>query len=217
MLAFGVVLLSSACTSPSVAPTIVHTPTENAQANSLFARMRTAYDHASGVRLAVTTRGSTSGAFGQFLIRLRAGTNVGETWIPAATGAELVALPGGPTYERDPGDTCWRALSPNDPHALQDVGAPFPAGHHSQKALDPIRSGRYWVIQTEQPEMFWNLATHPTFAPSTKRFETYLVDATTGLLHSLSFRDAAPPFQSAALTPTALTVPVEIPNPTPAC
>jgi hypothetical protein len=97
-------LFVAACTSsrhgsgnsspPSGTP-LSETPTGNAQADALFARMRAAYAALPGVELAVVKRGSTAGSFGRFVVRLQAGVNVGEAWVPAGPSTELVALPGG--------------------------------------------------------------------------------------------------------------------------
>lgn len=91
---------------------------------ALLDRVHRAYARVPGV--------SVSGQAGQLGFRwtlaLDAGITVGEQFVAEGPGgvSQLVVRRGGPTYARDPGSSCWRALRRSDQRSFDNIGLPFP-------------------------------------------------------------------------------------------
>src|SRR5947207_4720350 len=91
---------------------------------ALLDRVHRAYAQVPGVIV--------SGQAGQLAFRwslvLDSGATVGEQFVAEGPGgvSQLVAERGGPTYARDPGSSCWRALRKSDQRSFDNIGLPFP-------------------------------------------------------------------------------------------
>jgi hypothetical protein len=77
---------------------------------------------------AVTVSGQTGPLSFRWTLVLDSGVTVGEQFVAVGPGgvAQLVVRRGGPTYARDPGSSCWRALKRSDQRSFENVGLPFP-------------------------------------------------------------------------------------------
>jgi hypothetical protein len=91
---------------------------------ALLDRVHRAYAQVPGV--------SVSGQAGQLAFRwtlvLDSGITVGEQFVAEGPGgvSQLVVRRSGPTYARDPGSSCWRALRRSDQRSFDNIGLPFP-------------------------------------------------------------------------------------------
>jgi hypothetical protein len=170
-------------------PAVASSPIGDVQGRALLARVHDAYAHLGGVEMSVisrTTRGSSSG---RFLVELRRGVDVAEEFIgPASSGTEIVEMRGGPTYVREAARKCWRPIAASDPRTLVDVGLPYPYSNLPSKAMAPRQLAAGWLLQTENRENFWFLATQTTYHPIAKRFINYTIDAKTLLIRSISMQ-----------------------------
>ena len=57
----------------------------------------------------------------------------------------LVAKRGGPTFAREPGTSCWRALRSSDPQAFGNIGLPFP-DQPAMRVRAPRTTSSTWLL-----------------------------------------------------------------------
>jgi hypothetical protein len=57
----------------------------------------------------------------------------------------LVATRGGPTFAREPGTSCWRALRSSDPQAFENIGLHFP-DQPAMKVRAPQVTATGWLL-----------------------------------------------------------------------
>jgi hypothetical protein len=119
-----VVLLSCDAASARQDAVWATSPTGDRAGLALLARIHHAY---AGVP-AVTVSGRTGTLLFRWTLVLGSGVGTAEEFVgqePSKTTL-LVASRGGPTFAREPGSPCWRALRRSDPQALDNLGLPFP-------------------------------------------------------------------------------------------
>ncbi len=111
--------VSAGHATPRVTP-----PTGDRAGLALLERVHHAYADVPAVALT----GQAGTLSFRFIVVLRSGIVVAEQF----EGREpskvtmLVARRGGPTFAREPGTSCWRALRSSDPQAFENIGLQFP-------------------------------------------------------------------------------------------
>jgi hypothetical protein len=110
---------------------------------ALLDRVHRAYAHVP----AVTVSGRTGPLSFSWTLVLDSGVTVGEQFVAEGPGgvAQLVVRRGGPTYARDPGSSCWRALPSSDQRSFENVGLPFPDQAHMRVRTPRAVSGG-WLL-----------------------------------------------------------------------
>lgn len=90
---------------------------------ALLAQINKAYTHVPGVKIGLTFNGVSVGSFTEVL---RKDTVVAEQFVGSSSAGTtmLVAPEGSPTFAREPGSTCWKALPSKNPQTLTDIGHP---------------------------------------------------------------------------------------------
>jgi len=212
-------------------PSVGASPIGSRLGIDFFATMHRAYLHTPGVQLTVVSRGSKRAVFGHFLLRLQAGTVVGEEF--AGSGGDqnrLVARRNGPTYGWKAKQGCWQSVPPADPRTLTGVGLPYPYSRAGSKTRAPRRHGAELILETENPDGVWFLATQNVYGRSAKRFVTYTVSARTDRIRAITIRaakggtrnihphgGATIHWWTAGVRVTTLTSAPRLPKPVPAC
>ena len=99
-------------------------PSGDPRGLALLERVHRAY---AGVA-AVAVSGSTGALSFRFTLDLSSGIVAGEQFVGREPSkvTVLVARRGGPTFAREPGTSCWRALRRSDPQAFENIGLHFP-------------------------------------------------------------------------------------------
>lgn len=117
-----------------------HAPTGDAKGLALLAKIQRAYRNVPAVKL----YGTTSGVSAQFVIVLRHGIGVAESFSALAPqGSERLVTHAGATYELRVGTTCWRKLSPRNTASLEDVGVRFPLSFRTRVSAPKLTAGAW--------------------------------------------------------------------------
>ena len=124
----------------------------SAQGAALAARVSAAYQRVPGVKSSARV-GLTALAFTQ---TLHGGVVTAEQFEGGTAGSgttTLIGVQGSPTYRRQSGATCWRALPTSDPQTLTDLGHPFLSALTGQAGITvaaPQRTLAGWVLTLRQ-------------------------------------------------------------------
>jgi hypothetical protein len=143
LLAGGGILLPDA--TPAVGGTV-----QNAQGVALATRVNDAYKRVPATIVKVS--GPTTGIFTEIL---KDGVVAAEQYEDANSSGTtmLVARRGSPTYAKEPGTTCWRALAKSDQQTLDDIGSPvigFLASLKGAAVAAPRSTPSGWTLALSQ-------------------------------------------------------------------
>jgi hypothetical protein len=96
---------------------------------------------------AVAISGRTGSFSFRFTLVLRSGIGVAEQFVGrGATGTTLlVQRRRSPTFAREPGTSCWRALPAADPQSFENIGLRFP-DQAGMRVGAPRRTSNGWLL-----------------------------------------------------------------------
>jgi hypothetical protein len=118
-------------------------PTGDRGGLALLGRVHHAYADVPAV--AVSGRAGTLSF--RFSVVLHSGIVIAEQFVGRESSrvTSLVARRGGPTFAREPGASCWRALRSSDPQAFENIGLHFP-DQNAMKVLAPQTTSTGWLL-----------------------------------------------------------------------
>jgi hypothetical protein len=190
----GSMLRNGAAADASASPS----PKGDPRGLALLARVQKAYRSVSGVEMTIAALG------GKSEFALRSGVVVAaETSIKGLgnTSMVLVRRPGGPTYARLPGRSCWSASDPGV--SIEGVGEPFIA---------------YGVVAVQGPRRIsggWSLRVTQAEPGKPVTVGTFFIDVPSYLVRSLT--SSLPNGKKLVLRLRTLPSAPRIPKPTPRC